>query len=275
MTTASQHLEGLVSSWTPPAGYFEAHRQHRTGIQASLELRCGIHRMFETGSLRQGTAIRLYADADYFAVMKGPRLTADTVLYQVKSALHETYKHTPIEVRKPAVKCRFAGGSQTVEVVPAFADITGGYWIPDPHGGWMKSHPSDHNAYVNEQNESPSGAAKKLARLAKLWKYRRQVPISSFYLEMRAAKYMNSQQYWVPYWDLHDFLNWLYAIELADMNDPTGLGARISACSSDYNRSVALSKLATAVGRAERAMNAARAGRDAAAIEDLKLLFDM
>lgn len=274
MTTASQYLDGLAATWTPPQGHFEAHRRHRAGIENSLDNHCGIHRMFETGSLRHGTGLYHYSDADYFASMKGARPTSATALLRVKNALQATYRSTSIVTRTPAVKCLFAGGDETVEVVPAYFATGGGYWIPDPNGDWMKSYPSDHNDYVNEHNRDPAGAAKRLARLAKLWKYRRQVPISSFYLEMRAAQYMAKEEYWVSYWDMYRFLNWLDDIGLADMNDPTGLGSRISPCSSTYNHTVALSKLSTAVGRAARAQQAASDGRDAAAIADLKMLFD-
>ena len=50
----------------------------------------------------------------------------------------------------------------------------------------------EHLAYVNEVHSIAKVryGAKKLARLPKAWKYFNNVPMSSFYLEMRAAKYM-------------------------------------------------------------------------------------
>lgn len=84
--------------------------------------------------------------------------------------------------------CRFANGDETVEVVPAYAADGGGYWIPDPKNfDWMKAYPKGHNAYVNEVNNKHFGSAKKLARLAKVWKYKRNVPISSCYLTRACA----------------------------------------------------------------------------------------
>lgn len=274
--TTEQYLNSLLSTWTPPPGYFEAHRKHRVGIETRLDIWWGLHEMFETGSLRHGTGVRQYSDADYFASMKGERPSADTALARVKAALQDRYRDTTVQIRKPTVKCLFANGTQTVEVAPAFAADDGGYWIPDPkQGGWMKCHPKNHNAYVNEANKKHGGAAKKLTRLVKLWKYRRSVPISSCYLEMRAAKYAVDTSCWIVYMDIYYFLKGLRDRELAAVNDPTGLGSRFNACSSDWDRSVALSKLDTAVRYAEAAMVYALDDKHALAIDRYKLLFNM
>lgn len=274
--TADQYLNNLASAWTPPAGHFDAHRKHRSGIETRLDNWYGLNGMLETGSLRHGTGIRVYSDADYFASFKGTRPTSDTALYNVKRALEDRYPNTTIQIRKPTVKCMFAGGSEIVEVAPAYPAIGGGYWIPDPKGGgWMESHPTDHNSYVNDANRAHNGAAKRLARLAKVWKYQRSVPISSCYLEMRAAKYAKSEQSWIFHMDFYYFLKELETIGLAAMNDPTGLGSRFEACSSDSTKQDALSKLNTAVTRAKAAMDHASSGRHAAATERYKYLFDM
>ncbi len=138
----------------------------------------------------------------------------------------------------------------------------------------MKTQPKDHNAYVNEVNKKHSGGAKKLARLAKVWKYKRLVPVSSCYLEMRAAKYADDESSWFMPVDLHEYLKHLQTIELAAMNDPTGLGSRFTACSSESTREDALSKLATAVSRAARARQHNKNDEDADAVAQLKLLFN-
>jgi hypothetical protein len=62
--------------------------------------------------------------------------------------------------------------------------------------------------------------------------------------------------------------------ELAAMNDPTGLGSRFGACSSETNKQDALSKLEQAVTRARKARNYAKDGDHGNAIAQLKLLFD-
>jgi hypothetical protein len=127
----------------------------------------------------------------------------------------------------------------------------------------------------DECNSKPSqGAAKELARLAKAWKYYRNVPISSFYLEMRAAAYMSNEQSLDYAQDIYRYLKRLQDNSLAALNDPTGLTGRIYACSSDANLRDARSKLDMAVARAGKANDAYLAGRTREAFEQWDLLFD-
>lgn len=275
MTTANEYLNGRLSYYTPTTGFFDAARSHRSAIEARLEYELGVKEMFETGSLKHGTGVWLYSDADYLVSLKGERpATGTTALARVRTSLLARFSTTTIKVRTPAVVCDFAGGKETVEVVPAYT-ATSGYWIPNPvDGGWMQTHPKDHNTWVNKVNAKHSGGAKKLARLAKVWKYKRNVPVSSCYLEMRAAKYADQQSSWWLPADLSGFLNYLQDNNLAAMNDPTGLGSRFTACSSPSNRTDALSKLSMAVTRADKAWEHDRNDRDVSAVEQLKLLFN-
>jgi hypothetical protein len=71
-----------------------------------------------------------------------------------------------------------------------------------------------------------------------------------------------------------DDLERLQSAELAALNDPTGLGSRFTAYSSETNKTDALSKLGTAVTRAQKAQAHAKNGYDALAIEQLELLFN-
>jgi len=275
VTTADQYLSSLLTKYTPSSTYFDAARSHRSAIETRLDLDLGLKEMFEIGSLKQGTGVWFYSDADYIVSLKGERpATGATALNKVKASLAARFPSTEVKVRTPAVVCDFAAAKETVEVVPAYP-ADSGYWIPDPvDGGWMKTYPKDHNAWVNEVNKKHSGAAKKLARLAKVWKYKRAVPVSSCYLEMRAAKYADGRSNWSMPIDLHAFLDHLHGTGLAAINDPTGLGSRFTACSSSSNRDDALSKLSTAVGRAAKARQHTLAGQHASAVEQLKLVFN-
>jgi hypothetical protein len=275
MTTANAYLNDRLAFYTPPSTYFDAARGHRAQIEKRLDDAFGVKEMFETGSLRAGTGVRFYSDADYLVCLKGERpVTGTSALTKVKTSLAERFTTTVVQVRSPAVVCQFGGGTETVEVVPAYTEGSG-FWIPDPAtGGWMKTHPKDHNAYVNEVNKKHSGGAKKLARIAKVWKYKQNVPISSCYLEMRAAKYADKQSSWWLPADLHGFLQHLDSISLAAMNDPTGLGSRFTPCSSNSKKTDALSKLSTAVARAGKAWDYDRDDKDELAVAQLKLLLN-
>lgn len=266
-------LADLTSYYTPSATQFDGAKSHKDSIEARLDSVLGVYRMFEIGSLRHGTGIFYYSDADYLVSLKGIQPDSPwTMLTKVKEALQARFTTTTITIRQPAVVCNFSDG--VVEVVPGYINSGGGYSIADPTGGWMKSFPEDHNKYVNEINTKHSGGAKKLARHLKIWKYKRNVPVSSCYLEMRAAKYLSDEKTYAPLFDLHAALKYLESLQLASMNDPTGLGSRFGSCSSDANKTDALSKLSTAVSRAKKALDYHLDGDEERSIEQLKLLFN-
>lgn len=269
---AREWLSDLTSLYTPTTTEFDAARGHRASIETRLDVYLGVKEMFEIGSLKHGTGVWQYSDADFLVSLKGVRPDSPwTMLNRVKETLQDRFPSTTIVTRRPAVVCRFSDGD--VEVVPAYS-AESGYWIANPADGWLKTHPKDHNQYVSEVNNKHNGAVKKLARQVKVWKYRRNVPVSSCYLEMRATKHMDGEASYSPLWDLYLALRKMQDVELAAMNDPTGLGSRFGACSSVSNRQDAVSKLDTAVTRARRAKDHDVAGDQTKAIAQLKLLFD-
>jgi len=136
------------------------------------------------------------------------------------------------------------------------------------------ARPAKHLAYVNECNTKPQkGNAKALARLIKGWKYFCNVPISSFYLEMRAARHVTTQSSYIHLCDVCWVLEKLHSHQLASMNDPKGASGRIYACSSDSARREALSKLATGATRARKALDAHNAEDPDDAFYYLDLVF--
>jgi len=272
--TAGSWLADLTSLYTPTPGQFDGAKSHKDAIQTRLDNVLGVYRVFEIGSLRHGTGVWQYSDADFLVSLKGIQPTSPlTMLTKVKEALQARFTTTTITIRQPAVVCHFSDG--IVEVVPGYiSNSEGGYMIANPAGGWMESHPESHNRYVNKVNNKHSGGAKKLTRHLKIWKYRRNVPVSSCYLEMRAAKYLDGETTYAPLFDLHAALKHLQIVQLAALNDPTGLGSRFGAYSSDATKKDALSKLDNAVGRAKKALDFSLSDEHDKAIEQLKMLFN-
>jgi hypothetical protein len=271
--TATSWLADLTNQYTPTSSEFDAARSHRASVQARLDYDLGVREMFEIGSLKHGTGVWSYSDADFLVALKGVQPKSPwTMLNNVKQSLQDRFTSTSIVVRRPAVVCRFSDA--TVEVVPAYESSTSGYLIADPAGEWMETHPKDHNSYVNQVNNKHNGDVKRLARQVKVWKYQRNVPVSSCYLEMRAAQHMEGESSYASLWDLHKALKKMLDIKLASMNDPTGLGSRFGSCSSESNKQDALSKLETAVMRARKAKDYAGNDNHESAIEQLKLLFN-
>ena len=85
---------------------------------------------------------------------------------------------------------------------------------------------------------------------------------------------MDGESGYSPLWDHYLSLKKMHDVELAAMNDPTGLGSRFGAFSSESNRVDAMSKSATAITRARKAKDFDIDGDDEKAIEQLKLLFN-
>lgn len=278
--TASEGFDQFLG-WLIPSDAERAHAtSHRASIESKLESEFGLWRMFESGSFKHGTGVSQKSDVDLFASLKSdrPSLSSST-LSAVKSALQARFPSTQIYVARPAVVLNFGSGYERVEVIPAFPaesqDTGMRYKIPGVTTEWMDSTPKAHLDYVNASNKVPVvGGAKGLARLLKAWKYYRDVPISSFYLEMRAAEYMRTQSSLVYYMDLYYVLRNLQSHSLASMNDPTGKTGRIHACSSDANYTIARSRLDTAVSRAKRGMDSAYGSDLEDAFEAWDLLFN-
>ncbi len=169
-------------------------------------------------------------------------------------------------------------GSEKYEVVPAYLKSGSGdrrvYYIAGSGGSWIEAAPDAHLAYVRAVDQKHSGKAKPLVRFLKAWKYYRNVPISSFYLEMRAAAYANNEERIIYGIDIQRLLNRLHNVRLAPMNDPKGLVGRITACETQAQMDDAWSKLGRAVTRANNAIAAEQADRIKDAFYWWDLVFD-
>lgn len=274
-----QGFETFLSRLVPLASERAAASSHRASVEASLRNRLEVRLFRETGSFNHGTGVRARCDVDLLVSLANQPSSTDTALRWVRDALSASFPSTRVGVRRPAVVVEFNSGKETWEIIPGFRK--GGtetrpiYEIPDVTTAWLDSAPTAHLAYVNEvnKNQKTAGGTKKLARLAKAWKYSNSVPVSSFYLEMRAAKYMSGEASYSAIWDVCRYFEWLRDIGLAAMNDPLGLTSRFYACSSTPKAEESISKVKTAASRARKALDAHNAEDPATAFAYLDLLF--
>ena len=138
----------------------------------------------------------------------------------------------------------------------------------------MKVSPEAHIYYVNEVNKKLGSKVKPLIRFIKAWKYFRDVPISSFYLEMRVAKYATTEPSIIYYMDIQRVLKMLWENQLAAIQDPMGVSGYISACKTEASRRDALSKLETALTRAANAREAVEKERFSDAFDAWRVLYN-
>lgn len=253
-------------SWLAPSSSERAKAiSHKQSVKSCMENNFDCYNFFETGSFGNGTGIRHYSDTDYFAVCKTEKLKANpgVTLREVKEALQRRFSSTEgIEVDRPAVKIPFGTyASESLEVTPC--DFVG--MIDTPVGNmpqydiagygneWIRSSPQAHNKFVKQEDERLGGKLKPLIQLVKAWKYYNSVPISSFYLELRVTKYAEDETYIAYDVDLLRIIRLLYDKDLASVRDPMGISGLVPACSTTAKKEEALSKLKTALSRAEKA----------------------
>lgn len=236
---------------------------HKTSITSRLEDYYDLKQLFYSGSANNGTSISNFSDVDFFASIPTKKLkeNSSNSLREIKECLQGRFPRTSIYVDSPAVVLDFGSNEwDTAEVIPAdFICKKNGYIeydIPDGTGGWMKSSPSLHNSYVKSENDRLSKKLKPLIRFLKAWKYVCSVPISSFYLELRVTKWMNSEDTIIYDIDLKNIFENLISCDLAAMQDPKGVSGYIHPCSSDTIKKDAQSKLKTAYARASKAREA-------------------
>lgn len=259
----------------------DAARRHRASIEACLRGNFGLNRFVRIGSFGNGTSISGFSDVDYLAGIPTSTLTRSSTysLMKIRNVLNARFPMTGVRVSTPAVTVPFGTRrSETTEVVPA--DLVGEvhgfkvYEIADGYGGWMRVSPDAHNAYVARVDEKHGGRAKALIRYVKAWKYLRAVPISSFYLEMRVAKYAEGEKVIIADMDVARILRELWDHQLANMQDPMGFSGYIRACKTEAQHQEALSKLERAVGRATKARQCAVNHDIAGAFEWWRLVYD-
>ncbi len=279
--TIDEGFRDFLTKLTPSSSETEAAKSHRSSIETRLKRDFGLRRFARIGSFGNGTSISGYSDVDYLASLGRDTLTSNSSysLGKIRDSLDDRFPHTGVRVSCPAVVVPFGSAkSETTEIVPAdYIKEEGGhsvYDIPDCKGGWMHASPDAHNAYVATINEKLGGKVKPLIRFIKAWKCYRDVPISSFYLELRVAKYAYSESSIIYDFDVKRVLCQLRDCKLADMQDPMGVSGYIPACKTQAFYEDAISKLDTAATRAEKAREAADKGNIADAFEMWRLLYN-
>lgn len=265
MTTA---LNQYLASLTP--------KQHDRALVASRrnlvkgildDAGMSVVSMFESGSWSHGTGISQKSDVDYMVWLSYTNRTErpSSILRRVKEALFdaETSDFGIPQVSLPTVRVPFYSPPD-FEIVPAIYDsgeltAEGVFEIPGQRDEWILTSPGAHNRYVTDTNQVLHGRLKLLIRLIKAWKYANEVPLSSFYLEMRTTRFMQGAGWIVLDLDLRETMEYLLTKNVADMVDPTGHVGRIPACPSEDAQITAKHKLHLAVAALNEAADKAEA----------------
>ena len=278
--TANEGFQDFLKKLTPSSYESEAAKQHRASIEACIEANFGLNRFWRTGSFGNGTSISGHSDVDYMASVpvKSLKTNSSTSLSEFRTALETRFPTTEVRTSCPAVVVPFGtDGKETTEVTPSFLHDDKGtfkiYRIPDCAGNWMQASPDAHNAFVRSIDTKLSKKVKPLVRLIKAWKYFQNVPISSFYLELRVAKYASDESSISYPADVKGVLALLDEIELAKIRDPMGVSGLISPCKSESDLVASKSRVSTALTRATKAFKAEEDSKTKTAFYWWDLLF--
>lgn len=260
-----QGFEFFIQRLAPLQGEHEKAKKHKDSVKSSLENNLSCYELLETGSFGNGTGVRHFSDTDYFGIFKVIDVwdNSSYTLRKMKETLQATFWQTEgIIVQTPAVLIPFGKyESENLEITPAiFNGIVqtpvgkkASYSIPNYVGGWMKSSPDAHNAYVKGEDIRLGGKLKPLIQLVKAWKFYNNVQINSFYIELRVTKFLENQKSIYYDIDLVRIIKHFYDIKLASIIDPMGISGYVQACSSDPKKADALSKLRTGLIRSVKA----------------------
>ncbi len=279
--TISEAFDKFHGWLTPAEGETQAAKNHRASLEKCLKDNFGLLRFFLSGSFGNGTSIKGYSDVDRFASIPETNLwkSSSYSLRIIRDQLNTTYHSTNVRVDDPAVVCPFGtDAKESTDIVPCYyyEKVNGHsvYKISDTNDGWMKASPEMHNAYVRQENNRLSGKLKPLIRFIKSWNFYRNARISSFYLELRVTKLMESETSIVYSIDIKNILKWLYDNNLPAIQDPMGISGLISPCKTFAQKQDAISKLGTAKGRAEKAREFEEADKIDKAFEQWDLLYN-
>ncbi len=279
--SVNQGFEEFHSRLVPSATESQAATNHRASIEACLKSSFGLLRFFRSGSFGNGTSIRNYSDVDYFAWLPNANMktSSSATLGDVAAALRKRFPNTyGIRVDSPAVVVPFGiDASETTEVIPAGVTGIGEppvFRITDGSGGWMLSSPEAQNDYVREVDGRCKGKAKPLIRFLKAWKYYKDVPVSSFYLELVAARHAAGESTIIYSWDVRDVFAKLWDRQLAAVEDPAGKSGKVAACRTALQKEEALSKVDSARLRSKWAKESEDEGNTAAAFGWWDMLYD-
>jgi hypothetical protein len=196
---ASDGFLSLLSRIAPRQSEIDAAEKHIATIRTRLAEAFDLKGCVRAGSYSRGTFIHDHSDVDLFAVVAredfrraGNYVTSDTALANFGRELKARFPYTAIGRDVHAIALEFSDCQ--VDVVPSFflgmtAHNQPMYAIPDGSGGWMKTSPAQHNAYIRQEDETSRGKLRRVAQLIKFWRECRspRVALSSFHIEMVLA----------------------------------------------------------------------------------------
>jgi hypothetical protein len=261
-TTINAAFDQLLGCLSTAPNETEAAKSYRASIEQKLREEFGLTSFFRVGSFENGTNVSGYSDVDQFAVIPepSPRPDSHRLLVNVAAALRTRFPNTGVRVNSPAVVLPFGQDpSESTEVIPVYevGSTERGlrrFAMPNGSSGWITAAPDAHDEYVRAIDQEHGGKAKSLIRCLKGWKHMRNVPISSFYLELVAAEYAKTQDTIIYDIDLRNVFEKILATGLAPHPIPGIAGEVLTPCKTIPHQADALLKVRDAAAWSREAV---------------------
>ncbi len=171
---------------------------------------------FYVGSLGRNTAIPSISDVDL--LLELPPATyhqynahlgngQSALLTSVRAAIRTTYKVSEVFGDGQVVIVSFDDGV-TYEVLPAFANSTGGYTFGDTNKGgtWRECKPKQEMEAFSQRNQACNGNLVELARMVRAWRDYNSVPMNGMLIDTLAYQFIGTWQYRDKSYLYYDFM---------------------------------------------------------------------
>lgn len=228
------------------------------------------------GSLGRNTAslpvddldlmVHLHVDDDLWR--RSYATDSSEFLYRVRRSLNDASTVKKIGARGQAVRL-FYGDGLTVDVAAVVKYTGGGYGIPNGTGGWLTTNPIKHADYLNETNSKLVGDLKKFVRVVKQWNKAHSSRLSSFHLEMLAARTFASLNN-----NTRDALKVFFEYNRYNLSvqDPAGYGGDLASYLTPNASTAVGVSMQAALDRATSALTAEHNGNHAEAVRLWKII---
>lgn len=283
--TVSDGFKTLLDRMAPWQKDIDAAERHIAVIRTHLAEAYTLKSFIRAGSYSRGTFIRGSSDVDLFAVVTRDDarwgrgyMRSDTMLNNFRQELAARFRATPVDRDVHAIVVGFT--DCPVDVVPSyFAGMTPDnypmYAIPDGAGGWMKTSPARHNAFIKSANESSRFKLRGVAQLVKFWRQCREVPvpISSFHIELVLADEQICSGVKSYAECLTEVLQGLAERQCRGLQDPLEISGLVPAVKSSGRREAALASVKYSRDHAKEALSAERRGDRVEALRKWDIVF--
>ncbi|QLG28184.1 nucleotidyltransferase [Halorarum halophilum] len=273
-------LDDYANETGPTNRQGETINERRERIQQILEEEMDIVESHQFGSFTRGTMVGPLSedsDTDVMFVLSREehgkwergKNGSRNCLRAVKRALEKRYPNSKVSIDRNVVSVQFH--DFTVDVAPAFRDGTGGYKIPDTYSkgrSWVRTNPRGYKQRFEAVDSARGGRLQKVARVAKKLRENRNIPISSYHMEVMAYDYVHNH----PNQDasteelVEGFVEELPRRVSRGTRDPVN-GDRLDSNMDRSNRKEAIKKAKTARKRMREASEHRRRGESEAANE--------